>query len=127
MRTILIADDEIGVRSLVRMTLQRESFTIVEAADGPEALALARSRRPELVLLDVTMPGTTGYEVCRQLKADPNTADMFVIMLTARAQDADRDMGREVGADEYFTKPFSPVALLRKIDEIYATELAQTP
>jgi DNA-binding response OmpR family regulator len=122
MRTLLIADDEGGIRSLVRMTLQRKQYEILEAADGEEALALARKHHPELVLLDVMMPGLSGFEVCRALKDDPATADATVVMLTAKAQDADRAEGIAAGADDYFTKPFSPIALLRKIDDVYGEE-----
>jgi two-component system, OmpR family, phosphate regulon response regulator PhoB len=122
MRTLLIADDESGIRSLVRMTLQRKQYEILEAADGEEALALARKHHPELVLLDVMMPGLSGFEVCRALKDDPTTADATVVMLSAKAQDSDRAEGIAAGADDYFTKPFSPIALLRKIDDVYGEE-----
>jgi DNA-binding response OmpR family regulator len=124
MRKLLIADDETGIRSLVRMTLAREQYEIFEAADGEEALALARQHHPELVLLDVMMPGLTGFEVCRALKDDPDTAQATVVMLSAKSQDADREEGLSSGADDYFTKPFSPLALLRKIDEVYEREEA---
>jgi two-component system phosphate regulon response regulator PhoB len=122
MRTLLIADDESGIRSLVKMTLQRKQYEILEASDGEEALALARKHHPELVLLDVMMPGLTGFEVCRALKDDPATADATVVMLSAKAQDSDRAEGIAAGADDYFTKPFSPIALLRKIDDVYGEE-----
>lgn len=122
MRTLLIADDESGIRSLVKMTLQREQYEILEASDGEEALSLARIHHPELVLLDVMMPGLTGFEVCRALKDDPATAGATVVMLSAKAQDSDRAEGLAAGADDYFTKPFSPIALLRKIDEVYGEE-----
>jgi DNA-binding response OmpR family regulator len=122
MRTLLIADDESGIRSLVKMTLQRKQYEILEASDGEEALALARKYHPELVLLDVMMPGLTGFQVCRALKDDPATASATVVMLTAKAQDSDRAEGLAAGADDYFTKPFSPIALLRKIDDVYGEE-----
>ena len=78
----------------------------------------ARQELPDLILLDVTMPKVDGFEVCRRLKADPKTKDIRIIMLTARAQDADREQGETLGADGYFTKPFSPLALLGKIGEV---------
>jgi DNA-binding response OmpR family regulator len=87
-------------------------------------VALAREMHPELVLLDVMMPKVDGFEACRRLKEDPATSDIVVVMLTARAQESDRERGRGAGADEYFTKPFSPVALLRLVEEIYSTRLA---
>jgi CheY-like chemotaxis protein len=124
MRKLLIADDEAGIRSLVRMTLQSDAYEILEAADGAEALALARAHRPELILLDVSMPGLSGLEVCRVLRAQPETAATTIVMLTAGAQDSDREEGKAAGADDYFTKPFSPVALLRKVDEVFAERQA---
>lgn len=118
MRKLLIADDEQGVRRLVRMTLESESYEIVEARDGAEALALAREHKPELMFLDVMMPEMSGVEVCETLKSEPDTAGITIIMLSAKAQDTDRDAGNAAGADDYFTKPFSPVALLTKVDEV---------
>ncbi len=117
---LLIADDEPGVRSLVRMTLESEDYEIIEAANGHDALAAARGHRPDLVLLDVNMPVPSGFDVCRNLKQDPETADMTVVMLTAQAQESDLEAGLRSGADGYFTKPFSPIALLRKVEEVLA-------
>ena len=116
---MLIADDESGIRSLVRMTLERDSYQILEASDGEEAIALAREFHPEVVLLDVMMPGLSGFDVCRALKGDPTTAEATVVLLTAKAQESDRAEGIAAGADDYFTKPFSPISLLRKVDEVY--------
>ena len=118
MRKLLIADDEPGIRSLVRMTLEMDSCEILEAGNGHEALDVARAEHPDLVFLDVMMPGPSGIEVCRALKADPETKDITVILLTAKAQDRDREEGLAAGADGYFTKPFSPVALMSKVDEV---------
>ena len=118
MRKLLIADDEPGIRRLVRLTLQSDRYEIVEAADGEEALAQARKHRPDLILLDVTMPKRSGLDVCRILKDDPATADISIIMLTARAQDSDIREGEDAGSDGYFMKPFSPVALMRRVDEV---------
>jgi DNA-binding response OmpR family regulator len=118
MKKLLIADDEDGVRSLVRMTLDTGAYEIIEAQDGEAALALAREHRPDLLLLDVMMPKLSGFEVCQALKGDPDTAGITIVMLTARAQEHDRTHGQETGADDYFTKPFSPVALLRMVDEV---------
>jgi DNA-binding response OmpR family regulator len=115
---LLIADDEAGVRALVRMTLEVDSFDILEARDGREALNMAREHHPDIVFLDVSMPHLSGVEVCRQLKDDEATASIPIVMLTAMAQDADREDGLAAGADDYFTKPFSPVSLLTKVTEI---------
>lgn len=120
MNKLLIADDEAGVRALVRTTLETGRYEILEATNGREALELARRHRPEIVLLDLMMPELSGFDVCRTLKEDPSTARITIVMLTARAQEADRREGEAAGADDYLTKPFSPLALLRKIDEVIA-------
>lgn len=118
-KKILIVDDEAPVRALVTATIKDESrYLLLEARDGREALEIARRERPELVFLDILMPGIDGFEVCRQLKADPQTRGLTVIMLTALVQDADQQRAQEVGADGYFTKPFSPTTLLRKVEEV---------
>jgi two-component system, OmpR family, phosphate regulon response regulator PhoB len=119
MRKLLIVDDEDGVRSLVRMTLESDSYEILEARRGEDALSMVREHLPDLVLLDVMLPDTSGVEVCRKLKADPLTSSVTVVMLTARAQTSDLENAEEAGADGYFTKPFSPVALLRRVDLIF--------
>lgn len=119
MKKLLIVDDEDGVRALVRMTLDSGTYTIIEACEGEEALELARLHRPELVLLDVMLPDISGLEVCRQLKTDPTLSSITVVMLTARAQTTDLGDAEDAGADGYFTKPFSPIALTRKVEAIF--------
>jgi DNA-binding response OmpR family regulator len=117
-RKLLIVDDEDGVRALVRMTLDSGRYEIIEAREGNEALALAREHRPALVLLDVMLPDISGLDVCREMKGDPDLAATTVVMLTARAQTTDLGDAEEAGADGYFTKPFSPIALTRKVEDI---------
>ena len=112
MTTILVADDEPAIVELVRFTLEDDEMRVIAAGDGEAALALARAARPELVLLDVQMPRLDGIEVCRQLRRAPECAQTRVVMLTAAGQAADRARGFAAGADEYLTKPFSPLALL---------------
>jgi DNA-binding response OmpR family regulator len=112
---VLLADDDPGLRRLIGTTLGNEDFDLLHATDGEEALQLARERRPEVVLLDVNMPKLDGFEVCRHIKSEPETAGIKVVMLTARGADVDRAEGREAGADDYFIKPFSRVQLLNKI------------
>jgi CheY-like chemotaxis protein len=119
MRKLLIVDDEEGVRSLVRMTLESDKYEILEARRGEDALKLVREHLPDLVLLDVMLPDTSGVEVCRALKSDPGTAPVTIVMLTAKAQNADLEDAESAGADGYFIKPFSPVALLRRVDTIF--------
>ena len=121
-KKILIADDEQPLRLLVRATLEDESgeerYEIIEAADGNEALEMARRERPELILLDIAMPGLTGLEVCKMLKGDPATSDLMIVMLTAKGQQSDRERGLAAGADDYFAKPFSPLELLQLVDRV---------
>ena len=112
MTTILVADDEIPIVELVRFTLEDEDVQVVSAYDGAAALELALACRPDLALLDVHMPHLTGLEVCRRLRLAPECALTRVIMLSAAGQAEDRARGLAAGADEYLTKPFSPLALL---------------
>jgi DNA-binding response OmpR family regulator len=114
-RRILLADDDPGLRRLIGTTLGSGDFELFQAVDGEQALQMAREQQPELVLLDVNMPKLDGFEVCQQLKTDPETSAMKVVMLTARGAETDRARGREAGADDYFVKPFSPVQLLNKV------------
>jgi DNA-binding response OmpR family regulator len=112
MTTILVADDEVPIVELVRFTLEDDRVQVVGAFDGVAALELADALRPDLVLLDVQMPQLNGVEVCRRLRQMPNCARTRIVMLSAAAQDEDRARGMAAGADEYLTKPFSPLALL---------------
>ena len=114
---ILICDDEDVLRSLVRASLLSGEFEILEARDGDEALELTLSERPDLVLLDMMMPGRTGLEVLEQLRADPGVAETPVIMLTARTQENDRAAADDAGATVFLPKPFSPTELARLVDE----------
>ena len=112
---IVVADDEVHIRDVLRGYLEAEGFDVVLAVDGNEALRLARELRPELVVLDVTMPGLDGVEVLRQLRTE---SDVYVIMLTARAEEVDKLVGLAVGADDYVTKPFSPRELVARIKAV---------
>src|SRR5215210_3559139 len=103
MAKVLIADDQPNMRQLVRMTLESGHFEILEARDGDAALQVARAERPDLLFLDWTMPGMAGVDVCRALRDDPDTADIRIVMLTARSQDSDRAHAEEAGADDYIT------------------------
>jgi CheY-like chemotaxis protein len=115
---ILIADDEPALRFLVHETLDSEKIEIIEAADGLEALEIVRRENPRLVLLDVAMPGMSGNEVCREIKADPATRAIMVVMLTAHSQTRDRELALASGADHFMTKPFSPVQLLKLVNQV---------
>jgi two-component system, OmpR family, alkaline phosphatase synthesis response regulator PhoP len=114
-RQILVVEDEADIRRLVRYNLEQEGYTLLEAADGEEALALARKQRPHLVVLDLMLPGMNGLEVCRVLRAEERTAKLPVLMLTARATEVDKVLGLEIGADDYVTKPFSPREVVARV------------
>ena len=116
---ILLVDDEEAILALVSATLDGDDrYSLYLARNGEEAVEVCGRQRPDLLFLDIMMPEMDGYEVCRSLKQNPNTTDIKIIMLTAMAQDFDRRKAMEVGADEYMTKPFSPTALLERVEQV---------
>jgi DNA-binding response OmpR family regulator len=117
MQSILVVDDDPTVAEVVTGYLERAGFAVDRAADGPQALRLATGRRPDLVVLDLMLPGMDGLEVCRRLRAGEQ-APVPVIMLTARGDEDDRILGLEVGADDYVTKPFSPRELVLRVESV---------
>ena len=118
---VLVADDEPHLLRLVKFRLEREGYEVLTATDGEAALKVAREERPDLCVLDVMMPKRSGFDVLRELRSDDGFAGMKVIMLTARAQDRDVDVGFSLGADDYITKPFSPQELRVRIGAHLAT------
>jgi DNA-binding response OmpR family regulator len=119
MKSILIIEDQPDIRRLIRWALEFENYAIHEAANGEAGLAAARTIRPDLILLDVMMPGELdGLQVCTALKADAGMAQVPVVLLTARAQDADREAGKLAGANAYLVKPFSPLALIETVGSL---------
>lgn len=117
-KRILIADDELEVLAMLEARLSASGFDVLKASDGISALGRARADAPALAVLDVMMPGMSGLEVCRTLKADPRTARMPIILLTARHEEVDRVLGFEFGADDYVLKPFSPRELALRIQAL---------
>lgn len=119
MKKILIVDDQQKVRELVEVTLSDEDYQMFMAASGQEAVDMAKAEKPDVIIMDVMMPGEfDGFEATRMIKSDPETQDCKVIMLTAKGQDVDRQKGMEVGADDYFSKPFDPLDLITKVEEV---------
>jgi two-component system phosphate regulon response regulator PhoB len=112
---ILVVEDEEDIQNLVLFNLTREGYRAVGADSGEKALEAARSEAPDLVILDLMLPGIDGLEVCRRLRAEARTADLPIIMLTAKGEEADIVAGLEVGADDYVTKPFSPRVLIARV------------
>ena len=121
MAKLLIADDLVPIRQMVRITLSTQGWTILEAENGQKALELARSEHPDLMLLDVDMgSGPNGFDVCRELKAADDTKGIPIVMLTAHDSESDRAVGFAAGAAEYLTKPFGPLELIDTIRTILA-------
>ena len=123
-KKVLIADDEQNIVISLDFLLRREGFDVLVAADGEEALAKARSERPDLVLLDVMMPKMNGFDVCQALRADPELASMRVLMLTAKGRDTEVTKGLGLGADAYMTKPFSTKELVAQVRSLLVIGLA---
>ena len=124
-KTILVVDDEEDVLELVKYNLEKNGYRVTTASTGEEAISKARSIVPNLVLLDLMLPGIDGLEVCKQLKSNPKTEQVPVIMLTAKGEESDVVVGLEVGADDYITKPFSPKVLIARIRRILHRSIAQ--
>lgn len=119
MKKILIVDDRAEVRELVEVTLRSSEYISLQAESGEKAIEIAKAERPHLIIMDIMMPGgMDGLETTRILKGDPETRESVIIMLTAKGQEIDREEGFKAGADDYFVKPFSPLDLIRKVDEV---------
>ncbi|TIC84085.1 response regulator [Nocardioides sp. GY 10127] len=118
MARILVADDDVDIRELVEFKLSTLGHEITTVSDGAQAVAAAKADRPDLAVLDVMMPVTSGLEAIRQMRADPDLADLPVILLTARAQESDVESGFDSGADDYITKPFSPRELAARVEAL---------
>jgi phosphate regulon transcriptional regulator PhoB len=116
--TILVVEDDEDIQELLTYNLKAAGYGVVSSKDGYEALDAARKRLPDLILLDLMMPGISGFDVCRELRRDERTARIPVIMLTARGDEVDRIVGLELGADDYVVKPFSPRELLLRIKAV---------
>jgi len=117
-KTILVVEDEEDVLELLRYNLDRNGFAVEAAMTGEEAIDKARSVEPDLILLDLMLPGLDGLEVCKTLKRDPRTEQIPIVMVTAKGDEADIVAGLEVGADDYVTKPFSPRVLIARVKAV---------
>jgi len=116
---ILVVEDEEDILELLKYNLSKEGYNVTCACSGEEGLRLAKSKRPGMVLLDLMLPGMDGLEVCKQLKSDPETRNLPVVMLTAKGEETDVVTGIELGADDYVTKPFSPRVLIARLRNIF--------
>jgi two-component system phosphate regulon response regulator PhoB len=119
MKKILIVDDEWEIRNLIEMTLRSDRYQILQAENGEKAIEIARAEKPDLTIMDIMMPGgIDGFEATRILKNDPKTRGNAIIILSAKGQEPELEKGSKAGADDYFVKPFSPLALVRKVEEV---------
>jgi len=117
-KKVLVCDDELYILESVSYVVRGEGFQVITAEDGEQGLALAELERPDLILLDVMMPGKNGFQICQQLKQNPATCGAYLILLTAMGQERDAEEGYRSGADEYMTKPFSPRNLRKRLHEL---------
>jgi DNA-binding response OmpR family regulator len=115
---VLLVDDDPVILKLLQVNFEMEGFHVSTANDGVEGLEKARAERPDIVLLDIMMPRMDGLEVTRALKGDPETKDIPIILLSAKAQASDIQAGKDIGADDYLTKPFDPLELLDRVNEL---------
>ena len=119
-KRILIVDDEPNVNQLLGFVLTKEGYNVSTATNGEEAMAKIRETKPSLLILDVMMPKKNGYEVCQEVKNAPDLNDIYIIMLTAKGQEVDREKGNSLVADEFVTKPFSPLKIVTRVKEVLA-------
>jgi len=119
MKKILIVDDHVEIRKLVEITLRVEDYQILQAKNGEEAIKIEKAEKPDLIIMDIIMPGKIdGIEATRILKNDHDAKVCPIIMLTVKGEEEDVKRGLDVGADDYFTKPFSPLQLIKKVEEV---------
>ena len=119
-KRILVVEDDPGAIRLVSYTLEQEGYDVITASNGLEGLKKARDEKPDLLVLDVMLPGLDGFEFCRRLRADAETAGLSVLMLSAKAQEIDKTTGLRIGADDYLAKPADPSEILDRVSNLLA-------
>jgi two-component system alkaline phosphatase synthesis response regulator PhoP len=122
---ILVVDDEIYIVHILDFSLGMEGYEVVTALDGEQALEKMKAEQPDLIVLDIMMPKLDGYEVCKTIKGNPDTAHIPVILLSAKGRNVDQKMGFDVGADDYITKPFSPRKLVERINQLLGQAVSE--
>jgi DNA-binding response OmpR family regulator len=115
---VLVVDDEEYIQHILNFSFGAEGFEVVTAADGEQAIKMAKAEKPDIIVLDIMMPKMDGYEACKRIKTDPQTKNIPVILLTAKGREVDRKLGAEAGADDYVVKPFSPGRLIERVEGI---------
>ena len=124
-KKILIIEDDPGTSRLVDYSLKQEGYEVITASNGLDGLRKALSESPDLVILDVMLPGLDGFEICYRLKAEPSTVNMPILMFSAKAQEIDKDTGKRVGADDYLTKPSAPADIISHVANLLAKKAPQ--
>lgn len=122
-RKILVVEDDPSALRLVGYTLEQEGYQVITASDGLEGVRKARDEHPDLIILDIMLPGLDGYEVCQQLRKEPETAKLPILILSAKAREIDKDTGLKIGADDYLTKPADPSTIVAKVKALLASRL----
>lgn len=122
---ILVVDDEEHIRELIKFNLEKSGYKVISCGDGTEALNFTRTEKPDLVLLDVMLPGIDGYDVCKEIRKDNNISNIPIIMITAKSEELDKILGLELGADDYITKPFSIRELLARVKAVLRRTVLQ--
>ncbi len=122
-RKILVVEDDPSASRLVGFTLEQEGYQVITASDGLEGVRKARDEHPDLIILDIMLPGLDGYEVCQQLRKEPETAKLPILMLSAKAREIDKDTGLKIGADDYLAKPADPSTIVAKVKALLASRL----
>ena len=117
-KKILVVEDELKIRNVITMYLKKEGFIVLETGDGLEALSLAEKEKPDLIILDIMLPGMSGYEVCKRIKSNEDIKHIIIVILSAKGQEWEKSEGYQVGADLYETKPFSPKQLIDNVKAI---------
>ena len=120
MRRILVVDDEPSIVRPLMFVLKKNGYDVLTAPNGDEGLRMAKQEKPDLIFLDVMMPKKNGYEVCREIKSDPELQHIYIIILTARGVELDEEEKKKVNANEYMSKPFSPIKVVEKVNAIFA-------
>ncbi|OGN97277.1 MAG: hypothetical protein A2Y89_06890 [Chloroflexi bacterium RBG_13_51_18] len=119
-KKILIIEDDPATQRLVDYSLKQEGYQIITASNGLEGIRKALGEAPDLIILDVMLPGMDGFEICYRLRSDPSTAKMPILMFSAKAQEIDKDTGIKVGADDYLTKPSAPSDIVNRVEKLLA-------
>jgi two-component system, OmpR family, phosphate regulon response regulator PhoB len=125
--TVLVVDDDPVILKLLEVNFEMEGFTVLVARDGEEGIAVARAEQPDLIVSDIMMPKVSGLELVNALRSDPTTSDIPIILLSAKAQNADVRSGLDAGADDYVTKPFEPLDLVDRVNRLLEARASKRP